>query len=266
MPEPDKSTPIVTERKESTYATLTLDGNSQGQIPVERLSNLESVPAPAFDNNRDVNCQSCGARIASQDDFCGQCGAPTLAKSMPPAASVTMANAWPKPIPAALPTTPVVNASPAIPVAIPSQPIHVSPVIVIPKTKQHSFVVRALWFLFVGWWLSAAVIALGYLSCWTLIGIPIGFKLFNIVPQALTLRQRTVTAHVAEQNGAQVIQFGDEKQRPLWQRIIYFLLIGFWFGAIWSVIGWMFSVILLTLPLGVWMLNRIGAVMTLHRH
>jgi len=145
--------------------------------------------------------------------------------------------------------------------------IHVAPTILTqPKTSQHSFVVRALWFLLVGWWLSAIVIILGYLLVLLIITMPFGLHLLNQVPQALTLRQRTVHIRVSNEGGATVIGYGTETQRPWWQRAIYLLLIGWWFGAIWAVAGWVFSVILLTLPLGVWMLNRLGSAITLHRH
>ncbi|MDP9440879.1 MAG: hypothetical protein M3P34_01585 [Actinomycetota bacterium] len=54
------------------------------------------------------------------------------------------------------------------------------------------FVVRALWYVFVGWWLSALVIVLGYALTATIVGIPMAFALFNRIPQLLTLRARTV--------------------------------------------------------------------------
>lgn len=60
------------------------------------------------------------------------------------------------------------------------------------QPSGHGFVVRALWFLFVGWWLSGNVISLGGLAMVTVIGLPLAFWLFNRVPQAQTLRPRTM--------------------------------------------------------------------------
>jgi uncharacterized membrane protein YccF (DUF307 family) len=57
--------------------------------------------------------------------------------------------------------------------------------------EQHNFLLRALWFLLVGWWLTALVLALGYLLCITLIGMPLGFVLFDAAPATLTLRRST---------------------------------------------------------------------------
>jgi hypothetical protein len=44
---------------------------------------------------------------------------------------------------------------------------------------------------------------------------------------------------------------------------LWFLFIGLWFGAIWTVIAWLFVVSLIGLPLGLLMVNRLPQVMTL---
>lgn len=54
---------------------------------------------------------------------------------------------------------------------------------------QHNFILRALWFIFVGWWLAALVLSIGYFLCMTIIGLPFGFMLFDRVPGVLTLRR-----------------------------------------------------------------------------
>ncbi len=57
------------------------------------------------------------------------------------------------------------------------------------RIEQPNFLLRALWFVFVGWWLAALVLAAGYVLCITIIGLPFGFMLFDTVPWALTLRR-----------------------------------------------------------------------------
>jgi uncharacterized membrane protein YccF (DUF307 family) len=57
------------------------------------------------------------------------------------------------------------------------------------NAPQYPFLLRALWFVFVGWWLAGIYLALGYLLCVTIIGLPFGFWLFDAVPWALTLRR-----------------------------------------------------------------------------
>ncbi len=57
------------------------------------------------------------------------------------------------------------------------------------QTRQVNIFFRSLWFLLVGWWLTAIVLGLGYLLCLTLIGIPLGFLLFDAAPAVLTLHR-----------------------------------------------------------------------------
>ncbi len=60
---------------------------------------------------------------------------------------------------------------------------------VISETPQHSFLLRALWYLLVGWWLTGVWVELGYVLCATVIGLPVGFWMFDRVPAVLSLRR-----------------------------------------------------------------------------
>lgn len=57
--------------------------------------------------------------------------------------------------------------------------------------RQRNILLRAVWFVVVGWWLAAITLFVGYVLCLTLIGMPAGFLLFDATPGLLTLR-RTV--------------------------------------------------------------------------
>lgn len=46
-------------------------------------------------------------------------------------------------------------------------------------------------------------------------------------------------------------------------RIAWFLLIGLWLGAVVSAVAWVLVVTVIGLPLGLWLLNRLPAVITL---
>ena len=116
--------------------------------------------------------------------------------------------------------------------------------------------IRAVWFVFIGWWLSALAIGVAYFMCAIIIGLPVGFMIFNRLPVILTLRPRT----------ERVVASGGDDQLPLWIRGLYFLLVGWWLGAIYLTIAWALCVILITLPIGLWLFNRVGAVMTLLRY
>ncbi len=55
--------------------------------------------------------------------------------------------------------------------------------------RQHSFLVRALYFVCLGWWLSMIVMLLGWACCATLVGMPLGFWLFDKTPGLLSLHR-----------------------------------------------------------------------------
>jgi uncharacterized membrane protein YccF (DUF307 family) len=57
------------------------------------------------------------------------------------------------------------------------------------EKPQRNLLLRALYFLFIGWWLSAIWMEIAYLACVTLIGIPLGFWMFDKVPALVSLRR-----------------------------------------------------------------------------
>ncbi|MDQ2654165.1 MAG: hypothetical protein M3Z20_14120 [Chloroflexota bacterium] len=157
------------------------------------------------------------------------------------------------------------QAQPQPPVTINNHFQPAAPMMLVPPSGP-SFIVRALWFIFIGWWLSAAVIVLGYVLFVTVLGIPAAFALFNRIPQALTLRPRTTQLQALYQNGIMVVQAVNIQQRPWYWRALYFLLIGWWFGAIWLSLAWLLCIPIITLPLSIMMFDRTGGIMTLQRH
>ncbi len=54
---------------------------------------------------------------------------------------------------------------------------------------QRSLWVRALWFVFVGWWVTPIVVNIAWLLNLTVILLPVGIKLINLVPTVLTLAE-----------------------------------------------------------------------------
>ena len=54
---------------------------------------------------------------------------------------------------------------------------------------QRNLLLRALYFLLIGWWLSALWIETAYALCISIIGLPIGLWMYDRVPALLSLRR-----------------------------------------------------------------------------
>jgi uncharacterized membrane protein YccF (DUF307 family) len=125
-----------------------------------------------------------------------------------------------------------------------------------PVYRGPSLLVRAIWFIFIGWWASAVAIGVAYFLCAIIIGLPLAFMIFNQLPLILTLRPRSPG----------LVGDGTEEQLPLWLRAVWFVFIGWWLGAVYLTVAWSLCVIIIGLPIGLWMMNRVGGVMTLLRY
>ena len=150
-----------------------------------------------------------------------------------------------------------------------SQPVPPSDsarVVIARRSEGPNVLIRSLWFLFIGWWLTAIVNVVGYVIGLTIVGLPLAFMIFNRLPSVLTLRPRTVQTTHEVALGVTYITESTVPQRSFWGRALYFVLVGWWFGAFWSALAWLLCVLILPLPLGVMMYNRLPAVMTLRRY
>jgi uncharacterized membrane protein YccF (DUF307 family) len=127
------------------------------------------------------------------------------------------------------------------------------------------FLIRAIWFLFVGWWLSFWWISLAWLLNLTIIGLPVGLMMLNRVPTVLTLQGQKKQLSVTQHDGVTLIQNTDVAQLPMWLRASYFVLIGSWASLAFAMIAWGLSVLILTLPIGLIMFNFLPQVTTLRR-
>jgi uncharacterized membrane protein YccF (DUF307 family) len=128
-----------------------------------------------------------------------------------------------------------------------------------------NFFLRALWYIFIGWWLTGISLAVGYLAGLTVIGLPLAFWIFNRTGTLLTLRPRSHTT-IVQADGTTSVSYQGAKQRSLWLRAIWFVLIGWWAALIWMVVGYLISLTIIGIPIGIMMLNRLPGVYTLHRN
>ena len=135
------------------------------------------------------------------------------------------------------------------------------------RITQFPFILRVLWFIFIGWHVTFWWVLAAWLLNLTIIGMPLGLWMLNRVPLVLTLRtQRTYAVSETRSDGAVEWHTQGVPQNPFILRAIYFVLIGWWLSLIWSLLGWLLCVTIIGLPLGVLMLNRLPEVTTLMRH
>ena len=122
--------------------------------------------------------------------------------------------------------------------------------------------IQLLWFAFIGWWAGQLWVGVAWALMLTVIGIPFAVMMLNLVPQVIALRgQRDLT--VSSIGGRPVITAAP--QVNLFVRAIYFLLIGWWFSAIWIELAYIFCLTIIGLPVGFWMFDLVPAIVSLRR-
>lgn len=57
------------------------------------------------------------------------------------------------------------------------------------EARQVNIILRAVYFLVIGWWLSGLWMQAAYALCATVIGLPLGFYMFDCVPAVLSLHR-----------------------------------------------------------------------------
>lgn len=146
------------------------------------------------------------------------------------------------------------------------------------QKRGPSFLTRTLYFVFVGWWLGFCWLNLGYILCLFVVTIPLGLAMLNRLPQVITLRAsaaggaqtnvQVATMAMAPGQFAQTVNVNVSTgghQRSFLARAIYFVCVGWWAGFIWAYMGYGLCVLIVTLPAGLMMLNRLPAVLTLRK-
>jgi uncharacterized membrane protein YccF (DUF307 family) len=130
-----------------------------------------------------------------------------------------------------------------------------------------NLLVRFLWWLLIGWWLSGIVVTIAWLALITIIGIPLGIYLINRLPTVLTLRPRTRDWRLgADETGATVIDEHGRAQVAWPIRGIWFVLVGWWASGLWMGLAWLIQLTVIGLPISLLMFNRTPFVASLYRY
>lgn len=121
---------------------------------------------------------------------------------------------------------------------------------------------RLVYFVVIGLWLSGIWATIAWVLCITILGLPIGLWMLNRLPQVATLQPQNQDL-VVSATGETYLR--DPDQLNFFVRAIYFLLIGWWFSALWLSVAWALSASIIGTPFAFWMFNRVPAIITLAR-
>ncbi|TDA67949.1 MAG: YccF domain-containing protein [Chloroflexi bacterium] len=128
--------------------------------------------------------------------------------------------------------------------------------------------IRILYFIFVGLWLGGIVTVAAWVLIITIIGLPLGLWLLNRLPQLMTLKPVQTQTRVTVVDGKVVYRETSLPPHPFLLRALYFILVGWWFSAVWLILAWLLTGLSLGLglPLAFWMFDRVPAITTLARY
>jgi len=156
---------------------------------------------------------------------------------------------------------------PVPPAPVPYAPA-ATPSFTVAETKDGpGYLVRALWFLLVGWWATAIVSALAWLALITIIGLPLGIYLVNRLPTVLTLRPRTSTVSTwTDADGRTMSTVVRLEQVPWPARGVWFVFVGWWASGLVMSLGYLLVLTIIGLPLGLMVFNRVPFVASLYRY
>ena len=132
------------------------------------------------------------------------------------------------------------------------------------KTQTNSaelpFLVRAIWFLAIGWELTFVWILVAWAFNVTVIGLPVGLWMIERIPQVLTLKARS-GSYLVDSHGQS--RFVKTRQVNFLVRALYFVLIGWWASLIWALVAYLLCATIVGLPFGYLMLTSLPFVTTL---
>lgn len=134
------------------------------------------------------------------------------------------------------------------------------------RDSSPSILVRAIWFLFVGWWATGIWLGIAWFLNVTVIGMPIGIKMINYVPKVVSLKGRTVENDVISEGGEVTIEQSNSAQRSLLVRAVWFLLVGWWASGIWMGLAYLATLTVVGLPVAIWMYGKLPLVVSLYRY
>jgi uncharacterized membrane protein YccF (DUF307 family) len=138
------------------------------------------------------------------------------------------------------------------------------------KTIQREYgpgcLIQALWFIFIGWWLGALALAFAWFLNITIIGLPLGMAILNNIPMVLALQPPKSQITAIYKDGTTTISQSRLTQYNFFLRAIFFLLVGWWWSAIWLGLGYLLCATIILIPIGLEMFRLAPFMTTLKRY
>jgi len=130
-----------------------------------------------------------------------------------------------------------------------------------------NLLVRAVWWLLIGWWASGIAVAVAWFALATIVGIPLGIWIINRLPSILTLRPRTRHWVLGQdEQGSTVVSEGGRPQVAWPLRGLWFVFVGWWASAIWMGVAWLVQLTVIGIPIALLMFNRTPFIASLYRY
>lgn len=181
-------------------------------------------------------CPSCSQRNPAGARFCVYCASPIVRSAQPAYVSSNVHV--------------TVGGGTATAVAYaPPQPM------VLNLTDHGNLLLRAIWFLVVGWWLGLLWTIFAWLFNLTLIGLPVGLMMLNAIPTVTTLRHSKMRMYRPPRPA------GVEQPLPI--RALWFIFIGWWASLLWVLTAWGLASTIVLMPISFWMYDRVPTITTL---
>ena len=114
-------------------------------------------------------------------------------------------------------------------------------------------VLRALYFLLVGWWAGLVWGLVAYVLCATWVLLPVGTTMFNRLPAVITLKP------VPRES----VSGARPREVSFVVRVVWFFVIGWWLGLLAFKVGYLLCATIVLMPVGIWLLHAVPEAMTL---
>jgi uncharacterized membrane protein YccF (DUF307 family) len=126
--------------------------------------------------------------------------------------------------------------------------------------------VQGIWLLLVGWWAGGVAISVAWFLNATIIGLPIGMAILNNLPKIFALQDPARRLKVVKAGDYTRIIETSLPQHSFLLRALFFLLIGWWWSAIWMTIAYALCLTLILMPIGLEMFRLVPFMTTLKRY